>query len=43
MKGTNKYEQMMREVDILKAVSHEGIIQLHEVFESSKKIILVTE
>jgi serine/threonine protein kinase len=37
------YEQIMREVDILKAVSHPGIISLHEVYESSKQIVLIME
>jgi serine/threonine protein kinase len=40
---TSMYEQIMREVDILKAVSHPGIISLHEVYESSKAIVLITE
>jgi calcium-dependent protein kinase len=41
--GHTLYEQLMREVDIMKAVCHDGIIQLYEVYESSKRVALIIE
>ncbi|KAJ3226455.1 Serine/threonine-protein kinase 33 [Chytriomyces hyalinus] len=42
--GSQKtYEQLQREVAIMKLVRHANIIVLHEVYETSKKIFLVME
>ncbi|ORY36484.1 kinase-like protein [Rhizoclosmatium globosum] len=37
------YEQLQREVAIMKLVRHRNIIKLHEVYETPKKIFLVME
>ncbi|KAJ3325116.1 Fibrocystin-L [Boothiomyces sp. JEL0866] len=41
--ATSFYEQQEREVSIMKAVQHDNILQLYEVFENSQKIGLVME
>ncbi|KAJ3086757.1 hypothetical protein HK102_012553, partial [Quaeritorhiza haematococci] len=41
--ATAIYEQMLREVTILKKVKHPHIIRLHEVVETPKKLYLIME
>ena len=40
---TSAYEQLQREVAVMKAVYHPSIIQLREVYETKKKVFLVME
>eukprot|EP00842_Homolaphlyctis_polyrhiza_P002180 jgi/Hompol1/2963/HPOL_006251-RA len=41
--STSSYEQMLREVNIMKAVHHPNIVQLKEVMESPKKMCMIME
>ncbi|KAL2912355.1 hypothetical protein HK105_208129 [Polyrhizophydium stewartii] len=41
--STSSYEQLQREVNIMKAVHHPNIVQLKEVIESPKKMCMVME
>ena len=41
--STSSYDQLQREINIMKSVHHQNILQLREVFESPKKVCLVME
>ena len=41
--STSSYEQIMREINIMKVVCHDGIVQIKEVYESPKKVALIME
>ncbi|KAI8926901.1 kinase-like domain-containing protein [Entophlyctis helioformis] len=41
--STSSYEQLQREVNVMKAVHHPNIVQLKEVFESPKKMSMIME
>lgn len=41
--STTAYEQLQREIGIMKVVCHPNIVQLKEVYESAKKVVLIME
>lgn len=41
--STSSYEQLQREVVIMKKVKHSYIVQLKEVYETPKKICMIME
>lgn len=41
--STAAYEQQEREVNILKSLCHPNILQLHEVYETSKTVAMILE
>ncbi len=41
--STSSYEQLQREVSIMKKVKHKHIVQLKEVYETPKKICMIME
>lgn len=43
LKKANKKDDVMREVSILKKISHPGILQMVEFMECQSEYILVTE
>ena len=41
--STSSYEQLQREVSIMKKVKHPHIVQLREVYETPKRICMIME
>ena len=39
----NNFKKFIREIDILKVISHPNIVKLHEVYEDEKRVFLVIE
>ena len=43
LKKGNKKDDVMREVEILKKISHPGVLDMSDFMESDKEYVLVTE
>lgn len=41
--STSAYEQVMKEIELMKKISHKHILQLKEVLETPKKVYMVLE